>query len=91
METSTPSDRPPSLPEEPPENLREVAGPSEGLEKGDGREKSSDCRMPSPTMHNFRCLLLLLALVATQLLLALGFALRWLGHVLEALAGEKER
>ena len=89
METAAPSPgRSPPFLEEPPET---VAGPRKGPEK---REKNTACRMPddasSMTPH-LRRLLLLLALVATQLLSALGFALRWLGHALEELAGERRR
>ena len=98
MENAALSERPPPLPAEPPETVRKVAGTSEGSEKRDGREKS-DGIMPdadadassSPTLmnhaHLLRRLLLLLALAATQLLSVLGFALRWLGHTLEDLAG----
>mgnify|MGYP006879041131 CR=1 FL=1 len=93
METAAPSDRRPPLPDEPLETLRGAAGPSdEGSKKRDGSEKKSVCRMPdgaSSAMehHHLRRLLLLLALVASQLLSALGFVLRWLGHALEELAG----
>lgn len=93
MEAASPAELPPPPPRE---AILHVAGPSKGSEKNDEvDDEVVDCGMPvvvSPTLpQHLRQVLLLLLLVVTQILSTLGFALRWLGHALEELAGEKKR
>jgi hypothetical protein len=91
METASPPERPPTLPEERPTSSSSTAEP-EGA-SGNGSEKVDGCMPLTKHVHRqlHQLLLPLLLLATTQLLSALGLALRWLGLALEGVAGERKR